>query len=76
MWVIMAHVILLFKNLSFAKLLSFFLCVSVSLVRENMRELREFLFHKIPTLVEAPPNKVETGKEFAQWMCQLHNKGC
>lgn len=25
-------------------------------------------------LVEAPPNKVETGKEFAQWMCQLHNK--
>ena len=25
-------------------------------------------------LIESPPNKVETGKDFAQWMCQLHNK--
>ena len=25
-------------------------------------------------LKESPPTKVETGKEFAQWMCKLHNK--
>jgi len=25
-------------------------------------------------LKESPPTKVETGKDFAQWMCQLHNK--
>ena len=41
--------ILSFKNWSFAKLLSFF--VSVSLVRENWRELRENKKHIIRTLV-------------------------
>ena len=34
------------KNGSFAKFLSFF-CVSVSLVRENLRELRELFYRKI-----------------------------
>ena len=38
------------QELKFCKIAQLF-CLSVSLLRENM-ELREFLFHKIPTLVK------------------------
>ena len=56
MWVIMAYVILLFKNLSFAKLLKTF-CGSVSLMRGKSERIeRKFITKKIQ------PNTILTSR--------------